>query len=117
MIKGYILLALSIVFELIATNFLKMSDGFEHVLAFVLALVGYGISFYLLSLTLRTIPLSVAYAIWAGAGTVLTAALGILIWGEAFSLLKGLAFALIISGVVLLNLSEGEDEATANYTK
>lgn len=108
MFKAYVLLSLSIIFELLATNLLKLSEGFDNIFTFVLAIIGYIISFYLLSLTLRTIPLSIAYAIWAGIGTVLTAVLGIVIWDEAFSLLKGSAFALIIIGVVLLNLSEDE---------
>lgn len=108
MVKSYTILSLSIVFELVATNFLKLSNGFDNIIAFVLAIVGYLVSFYLLSITLRVIPLSIAYAIWAGVGTVLTAVIGIVVWGEPFSLLKGLAFALIIGGVVLLNLSEEE---------
>ena len=110
MVKAYILLGLSIIFELLATNCLKLSDGFENMLPFAAAIVGYAISFYLLSLTLRTIPLSIAYAVWAGMGTILTALIGITIWSESFSLIKGFAFTLIIFGVILLNLSEEEPE-------
>ena len=112
MVKAYTLLGLSIVFELIATNFLKLSDGFENILAFIFAIICYAISFYVLSVTLRTIPLSIAYAIWAGVGTVLTAAIGVVIWGEAFGLLKAIAFSLIIAGVILLNLSEDSKESS-----
>lgn len=109
--NGYILLAISIALELVATNFLKMANGFEELHFFILSIVIYLISFYFLSLTLRTIPLSVAYGIWSGLGTVLTAVIGIVLWGELFSLLKGFAFALIVFGVVLLNMSEDEGEA------
>lgn len=112
MVKAYILLALSIIFELIATNFLKLSNGFENIVAFILAIIFYAISFYVLSVTLRTISLSIAYAIWAGVGTVLTAAIGIIIWDEAFGFVKAIAFALIIMGVILLNLSEDNSESS-----
>lgn len=64
------------------------------------------LSFYLIAITLKTLPLSLAYAIWAGVGTAPTAIVGIVVWGEALSLLKLSSLVLIIGGVVLLNLPD-----------
>ncbi|HLR51528.1 MAG TPA: multidrug efflux SMR transporter [Candidatus Avamphibacillus sp.] len=103
--KSYTFLTLSIVGEVFATAMLKMSEGFTILLPSIGVTFGYGLSFYLLSLSLRTIPLSLVYAIWAGAGTALTALIGILVWNEALSTFKLSGIALIIGGIVLLNSS------------
>ena len=110
-IKSYILLSFSILFEVFATTMLKLTNGFTEMIPLVFTLVGYGLSFFLLGLTLKRIPLSIAYAIWAGAGTVLTATISFLLWGESITVLKGIALCLIIGGIVILNLSE-EEQAT-----
>ena len=107
---GYILLGISIIFEVIATNLLKVSEGMTIVWAIFASLACYGVSFFFLGLTLKTIPLSIAYAIWAGAGTVIMATVSIVLWGEVFSVMKGIAFIVIIAGIVLLNLSEKSQE-------
>lgn len=66
--QNYLYLGLAIVCEVIATSFLAKSDGFTKLLPTAVALVGYGISFYLLALTLRVVPTGIAYAIWSGVG-------------------------------------------------
>jgi len=68
---AYLYLAFAIVAEVIGTSFIKASDGFTKLVPSVVVLVSYLISFYLLSLVLRTIPVGIAYAIWAGLGIVL----------------------------------------------
>ncbi|MEB6548451.1 multidrug efflux SMR transporter [Heyndrickxia sporothermodurans] len=104
--KAYIFLTISIIGEVFATAMLKMSEGFTNFLPSLAVIVGYGLSFYFISLALKTIPLSLAYAIWSGVGTALTALIGIFIWDELFSTLKLAGILLIIGGVVLLNFSD-----------
>jgi len=104
-VKGYIFLAISIIGEVIATTMLKMSDGFTVLFPSIGVIVGYGLSFICLSVCLKTIPLSLAYAIWSGVGTALTVLIGVLVWGELFNTIKLSGIILIIGGVVLLNTS------------
>lgn len=111
--KGYAALAVSIVSEIFGTTMLKMSDGFTNLLPSAGVLVGYGLSFYCLSICLKTIPLSLAYAIWSGLGTALTALIGVLVWDDPFSLLTLAGLVLIIGGVVLLNASRSPDKVKA----
>ena len=65
---------------------------------------GYGAAFYLMSLSLKSIPLGTAYAIWSGVGTAATAAIGVLLWRESLDPLRLLGIGLIIGGVVVLNV-------------
>lgn len=107
--KGYIFLSVSIITEVFATTMLKLSEGFTILLPSLLVVFGYALSFYCLSICLNTVPLSLAYAIWSGVGTALTALIGILIWDEVFNsfILFGILF--IIAGVVLLNTKNTEE--------
>lgn len=107
--KSYIALAFSILFEIFGTAMLKSSDGFTVLWPSVGVIISYGISFYLFSLSLKTLPLSLAYAVWAGVGTALTALVGVVIWGEVLTIVKFSGLALIIGGVILLNQSTPED--------
>jgi small multidrug resistance pump len=97
-------LVLAIGCELIATSSLKASQGFTRLWPSVLVAVGYGASFYLLAQTLKVMPLGVVYAIWSGLGTAGTAAIGVLLWREALDLPRLAGIALIIAGVLVLNL-------------
>lgn len=109
--KGIIYLIISIVTEVFATAMLNISDGFTNMLPTVGLTAGYITSFYYLSLCLKTFPLSMAHAIWAGAGTVLAALLGVVLWGEMVTMLKVIGFTMIIGGVIVLNLAnDGEKE-------
>ncbi|MEQ6353876.1 multidrug efflux SMR transporter [Lysinibacillus sp. M3] len=101
--KGYLFLALSIVSEVFATTMLKFSEAFTILGPSIAVALGYGISFYSLSLCLKTLPLSLAYAIWSGIGTALTVIVGIVVWGEMFNLFSAIGITLIIGGVILLN--------------
>ncbi|SEN02029.1 multidrug resistance protein EbrB [Mesobacillus persicus] len=101
--KGVIYLTISIITEVFATTMLKLSEGFTNLYPTLGLMFGYAISFYFLSLCLRTLPLSLAYAIWAAGGTVLTALLGVVLWGEAVTTLKSIGLLMIIGGVIILN--------------
>ncbi|MCM3089000.1 multidrug efflux SMR transporter [Bhargavaea ginsengi] len=106
--KGYLYLAISILTEVFGTAMLKLSEGFTVLLPTLGVAAGYGLSFYCLSLCLKTVPLSLAYAIWSGIGTALTALLGALVWGELFGPLKIAGVLLIIGGVIMLNSSSSK---------
>ncbi|ABC24147.1 DMT family transporter [Rhodospirillum rubrum] len=94
----------AILFELAGTTAMKLSEGFTRLLPSVALVVCYAISFTLLTLTLKKMDVSIAYAIWSGAGTVLITVIGILVFKEPATLLKVLCIALIVAGVVGLNL-------------
>ena len=96
-------LSLAIVAEVIATSALKASDGFSRLWPSLLVVVGYGLSFYFLSLTLRSIPLGVAYAVWSGLGLVLLTGIAYLVYGQRLDLPALLGIALILSGVVIIH--------------
>lgn len=102
--KSYLFLLLAIVLETLATNFLKMSEQFTRPLYSVLTIIGYAASFYLLSLVLKNIPLGIAYAIWSGVGIVIVAISGVAIHKQPLDLPAILGIALIIAGVVVINL-------------
>lgn len=103
MTQWAILLA-AIVAEVIATSALKASDGFTRPGPVLLMAAGYGIAFYLLSLTLRTLPVGVAYAIWSGVGVVLITLVGWLLFGQKLDAPALIGMALIVVGVVIMNL-------------
>jgi small multidrug resistance pump len=102
--KIIIIFALAILCEVFATTSLKFSQGFTKLIPSILVFIGYGISFYLLSVSIKVIPIGTAYAIWAGVGIILTTIVGFLIWHEQMDWIKGLGIFLIISGIVLINL-------------
>ncbi|MFC3747206.1 DMT family transporter [Paenibacillus sp. GCM10012306] len=101
---GYLYLALSIIFELFGTSMLKASQGFSKPLPVIGVVVGFVVAFFFLSLTLKTIPLNAAYAIWSGVGSVATVIISVLIWKEKISTGSLVGIALIVIGVVVLNL-------------
>ncbi len=103
----YILLLIAIVSEVFASSMLKLSNGFKNVWASLGVVIGYALAFYTLSLTLKHLQLGTAYAVWAGLGTALTAIAGVAIFGERFNFKKLSGIAMIIVGVVVLNLFGG----------
>lgn len=109
-LNGYFTLSLSIITEVFATTMLKMSEGFTILLPSIAVVLGYGISFYCLSLCLKTLPLSLAYAIWSGVGTALTALIGVIIWDEVITVIKIIGILFIIGGIVVLNHSNEDKE-------
>lgn len=101
----WIYLVLSIAFEIVATTLMKMSAGFSKLLPTLGTLVGYVICFTCLSLALKKIDLSVAYAVWSAAGIVILSTVGIIFFKESVNLLKVASILFIVIGVIGLNLS------------
>lgn len=97
-------LALAIVSEVIATSALKLSDGFSRFWPSVIVVTGYAISFYCLSLILKTLPVGIVYAIWSGVGIALIALIGWLFFGQILDLAAIIGLLLIIAGVLVINL-------------
>lgn len=110
---GYLFLALAIVGEVIATTFLKFTSGERQVWwAYPIVGVGYVFSFAMLSLTLsKGVPLGVAYALWAGIGVVLVAAISWLVFNENLTWMQLVGMGLVVAGAVLLEL--GAERATS----
>jgi small multidrug resistance pump len=101
---GYVMLAGAIAAEVAATTAMKYSDGFSKLWPSLVTLLGYVVAFALLAQTLKTVSVGTAYAIWAGVGTAVIAAIGMVFLGEGLNAAKLTGIALIIGGVVLLNL-------------
>jgi small multidrug resistance pump len=99
-----LLLFVAICCEVVATSALKATDGFTRPLPMLICLVGYGLAFYLLSLVLRTMPVGIAYAVWAGTGMVLIAAAGWLFYRQPLDAPAVVGIALIVAGVAVINL-------------
>ncbi|MBU3664727.1 MAG: QacE family quaternary ammonium compound efflux SMR transporter [Chthoniobacterales bacterium] len=100
----YLYLAIAVVAEVIATSALKASDGFTRFGPSLFVVAGYAVAFYFLSLTLRTMPVGIAYALWCGAGIVLVALIGWLVLGQKLDAAAIGGMALIIAGVAVINL-------------
>ncbi|MER6914893.1 multidrug efflux SMR transporter [Streptomyces sp. NPDC000594] len=101
---GYGLLAAAIAAEVAGTTAMKYSEGFTRLWPSVFTVAGYLIAFSLLAQTLKTLEVGTAYAIWAGVGTAVVAAIGMVFLGESTSAVKIAGVVLVIGGVVLLNL-------------
>jgi len=100
----YLFLTAAIIAEVIATSALKASDGFSQLIPSIIVVVGYGFAFWLLSLTLKSIPVGIAYATWSGAGIILITAIGWIVFGQKLDPVAIVGMGLIIAGVVLINL-------------
>jgi len=100
----YIILALAVVFETIGTSALKASEQFTRLGPSVMVVLAYGVSFYLLSITLRTIPVGVVYALWSGLGIVSISIIGYLVFGQRLDLPAIAGLVLIISGIAVIHL-------------
>lgn len=103
MFRNWLFLFVAIVSEVIATSALKSSEGFSRFWPSVIVVVGYGIAFYCLALTLRVIPMGVVYAIWSGVGIVLITLVGWLLFDQKLDLPALLGIGLIAAGVVVMN--------------
>jgi small multidrug resistance pump len=104
MLGAWLMLLAAIALEVAATASLPRTQGFRDPVWAALVLVGYGTSIWLLTLVIRHISVSVTYAIWSGVGTAGIAVIGVLLLGERLDLVKASALAMIIAGVVVLNL-------------
>lgn len=109
---AYVYLAAAIIFEILGTISMKYAEGFTKVVPSVLIFVCYGICFVALTIALKTLPVSMVYAIWAGVGTAIMAVVGLFFFNEPLPLQKIMATSLIILGVVLLNFSGKHSQET-----
>ena len=100
-----ILLTIAILAEVAGTVALKYTDGFTNLGPSALVVAGYGLSFWMLALVLRDLPIGLTYAVWAAVGTALIAAIGIFAFGEPATTMKLLSLGLIIAGTIGLNLA------------
>ncbi len=102
--KDFAILFFAILSEVIATSALKFSEGFTKLVPSVVVVAGYGLSFYLLSLSLKVFPIGVAYAIWSGVGLILTVIAGMIIWRETLDWARVAGIILILAGIILINV-------------
>ncbi len=100
----WIVLGIAILAEVIGTSALKFSDGFSRLWPSVVTVIGYGVAFYCLSITLKVIPMGVSYAIWSGVGIVLISLAGWLLMKQSLDLPAVIGMGLIIAGVLVINL-------------
>ena len=102
--KTAIIFFFAVLSEVTATTALKFSEGFTRLVPSIVVVVGYGLSFYLLSLTLKVMPIGIAYALWSGVGIVLTVIAGIVLWRESMDWARGIGIFLIMVGILVINL-------------
>jgi small multidrug resistance pump len=102
--KHWLFLSIAIISEVIATSALKATEDFTRLWPSHIVVAGYVVAFYFLTLTLRTIPIGIAYAIWSGAGVALIALVGWLFYKQPLDLPAFIGISLIVAGVVVLNV-------------
>ncbi len=102
--KTFLILLVAIIAEVVATSSLKASEGFTRLIPSVIVVIGYGVAFTCLSLTLKTLPVGVAYAIWSGVGTVLVSLVAWLYYKQQLDFPAILGISLILTGTVIMNL-------------
>lgn len=106
MLTSWIYLILAILFEVSGTTCMKLSEGFTKIVPSVLIFVFYGLCFTFLTFALKKLEVSVAYAVWAGLGTILVALIGIIWFRESATFIKLVSISLIIIGVIGINASQ-----------
>lgn len=112
---SYVYLLLAIVGELLGTSLLKAAEGFTKLWPSLGTLAAFFFSFFFLSLSLKTIPLNMAYAIWSGIGIIITVVISVVIWKEKINTASVIGIILILIGVVVINLF-GPGHGTSNET-
>lgn len=103
---AYILLGLSIITEVFGSTMLKLSNGYSRKLPILGVIVGYGLCFYLFSLSLLEFPLGFAYAVWSGLGTVLTTMVGFFIFKDKINRQGIFGILLVLVGIILINMTK-----------
>jgi small multidrug resistance pump len=102
--KTALIFFFAVLSEVIATTSLKFSEGFTKFLPILIVVLGYGLSFYLLSISLKVMPIGIAYALWSGIGIVLTVIAGKMFWQEALDWPRLTGIGLILLGILVINL-------------
>jgi small multidrug resistance pump len=106
-VSSYLLLLIAIATEVVATSALKATHGFTRPLPSAIVVLGYGASFYLMTIVLKRLDLGVVYATWSALGTAAVAFIGVTLYGDSLSLGRIAGLVLVIAGVAVLNLSGG----------
>ena len=101
-VMSYVLLAMAILFEVLATSMLKMTEGFTRFWPSVVVVTGYGGAFWCLSKVLESVKVGVAYAVWSAAGIVLVSLVGVLVYKQKIDAVGLVGMGLIVAGVVVL---------------
>ncbi|WOX05129.1 DMT family transporter [Microbulbifer pacificus] len=108
----WIYLSIAIVAEVVGTSFLKSSDGFSKLIPSAIVAVSYAVAFYFLSISLKSISVGIAYAVWSGVGVALISLVGFAFFGQKLDLGAILGIALIVAGVVVINLFSASAEGS-----
>jgi multidrug transporter EmrE-like cation transporter len=103
-LPAWLTLGVAIAAEVIGTSALKAADGFTRLLPSLVVAMAYAVSFYALSLTLRSIPVGIAYAIWSGIGMVLLAVIGWVVYGQKLDAAALVGMGFILVGVLVIQL-------------
>lgn len=101
---AYIYLAMAVVAEVIATSALKASEEFTKLTPSLISIVGYGVTFYLITLVFRTIPVGITYALWAGMGIILVTLVGAILFKQIPDTPAMIGMGFIVTGVVIINV-------------
>lgn len=104
MYTQWITLIIAILAEVIATSTLKATDGFTKIVPSAIVILGYGTSFYFLSLTIKTMPIGIAYAVWSGIGVTLICMIGYVFYKQQLDIASIFGIIFIIIGVIIINL-------------
>lgn len=102
--KTALIFFFAVLSEVIATTSLKFSEGFTKLFPSVIVVAGYGLSFYLLSISLKVMPIGIAYALWSGIGIILTVIAGKMIWHETLDWARVTGIGFILLGILIINL-------------
>ncbi|MET0429912.1 MAG: SMR family transporter [Microvirga sp.] len=102
--QKFLFLSVAVVAEVIATTALRASEGFTRLIPSIIVIAGYGVAFYFLSLTLKLMPVGIAYALWSGLGVVLISAIAWVVHGQKLDLPAICGMGLIVAGVLVINL-------------
>jgi len=97
-------LSIAIISEVVATSTLKATEEFTRVWPSIVVVIGYALAFYFLTLTLRTIPIGIAYALWSGIGIVLVVIAGFILYNQSVDLAAVVGIGLIVLGVAVINV-------------
>ena len=102
--NAYLVLVFAVIFEIIATSSLKLSDGFSKFYPSLFVVVGYSSAFWLMSITLKTLPVGIVYALWSGLGIIGIAIIGGVYFKEAYTAWHVFGIFLILAGITILSL-------------
>ena len=100
----WIFLSIAIVAEVMATTALKSAEGFTKLVPSIIVIAGYGTAFFFLSITLKSIPVGIAYAIWSGVGIILITIIAYFVYKQSLDVPAVIGILFIIAGVLVINV-------------